>query len=342
MAVATPLILLVVAGLVLAFTAPSAPPLISAIQNSSNTMGRYAAEQPSPHFLKARDGTRLSYRIYPGKMGMGVVVAVHGSSGSTAAMHGVADTLSKRGITVYSIDLRGHGLSPGPGGKLGDVAYRGQYEDDLADVAAFVRKANPEERLLLLGHSTGGSVILRTASLARYAKNFDAYLALSPFIAPGGPMDRPNQGGWTSVSVPRIVVLSILNGFGISALDHMTVLAMAVPPNDDLRPRSYSHALLASANLPRDWKPSVAAIEAPTKILIGSEDELFIAKAYPSQIRSANPHIAVHVLPGITHMGIISDENALDRVTAATQRMLRQGEKGCIDALKLGDTRCFH
>jgi alpha-beta hydrolase superfamily lysophospholipase len=322
MAAVTPLILLVVAGIVLAFTAPSAPPLISAIQSSSSTMGRYAAEQPPPHFLKARDGTRLSYRIYPGKMGMGVVVAVHGSSGSTAAMHGVADTLSKRGITVYSIDLRGHGLSPGPGGKLGDVAYRGQYEDDLADVAAFVRRANPEEKLLLLGHSTGGSVILRTASLARYAKNFDAYLALSPFIAPGGPMDRPNQGGWTSVSVPRIVVLSILNGFGISALDHMTVLAMAVPPNDDMRPRSYSHALLASANLPRDWKPSVAAIKAPTQILIGTNDELFIAKAYPSQIGSANPRIAVRLIPGMTHMGIISKDDALELVASTASTAL--------------------
>ena len=322
MAAATPLILLVVAGLVLALTAPSAPPLIAAIQNSSHTMGRYAAEQPPPHFLKARDGTRLSYRIYPGKMGMGVVVAVHGSSGSTAAMHGVAEALSKRGVTVYSIDLRGHGLSPGPGGKLGDVAYRGQYEDDLADVAAFVRKANPEEKLLLLGHSTGGSVILRTASLARYAKNFDAYLALSPFIAPGGPMDRPNQGGWTSVSVPRIVVLSILNGFGISALDHMTVLAMAVPPNDDMRPRTYSHALLASANLPRDWEPSIAAIQAPTTILIGGADELFVAKAYPREIGRANTRIAVRLLADVTHMGVISNSTALEHVTKTVVMML--------------------
>jgi alpha-beta hydrolase superfamily lysophospholipase len=321
-AVATPLILLAIAGLILAFTAPSFPPPTTAIQKSSKTMGRYAAEQPPPHFLKARDGSRISYRLHRGLKGMGVIVAVHGSSGTSSAMQGVAEALSGRGITVYSIDLRGHGLSPGPDGKLGDVSYRGQYEDDLADVAEFVRKANPDEKLLLLGHSTGGSVILRTASLAGYAKNFDAYLALSPFIAPGGPMDRPNQGGWTSVSVPRIVVLSILNGFGISALDHMTVLAMAVPPNDDLRPRSYSHALLASANLPRDWKPSVAAIEAPTQILIGSDDELFIAKAYPSQIRSANPHIPVHVLPGITHMGIVSDKFALDRVAQATQQML--------------------
>lgn len=71
----------------------------------------------------------------------------------------------------------------------------------------------------------------------------------------------------------------------------------------------------------------MAAIEAPTQILIGSDDELFIAKAYPSQIRSANPHIPVHVLPGITHMGIISDEDALDHVAEATQRML-QAETG--------------
>lgn len=316
MALAVPLVLLTVAGLILAFTAPTTPPLIKAIQSSSKVIARYAAEQPAQRFFKARDGALLSYRLYEGVHGKGIVVAVHGSSGNTAAMHGVAQALSKRGVTVYSIDLRGHGMSPGPGGKLGDVSYRGQYEDDLADLAAYIRETNPDEKLMLLGHSTGGSVILRTASLSAYAKNYDAYLALSPFIAPGGPMDRPNQGGWTSVSVPRIVVLSILNGFGISALDHMTVLAMAVPPNDDLRPRHYSHALLASANLPRDWKPAVTAIRAPTQILIGTDDELFVAKAYPAQIRSANPNIPVHLITGVTHMGIITNDKAIETIAS--------------------------
>ena len=323
-AVAAPVIIAAVISGILIFTAPKAPPPIAAIQGAGDSMRAFAEAQPAAQYLTARDGNKLSYRLYPGKAGAGVVVTVHGSSGTTVAMQGVAKAISTDGPTVYSVDLRGHGLSKGPGGRLGDVEYRGQYEDDLADISKFISKAHPTENKLLVGHSTGGAVILRTASIPSYASNFDAYLALSPFIAPGSAMDRPNQGGWTSVSVPRIIVLSILNGFGISALDHITVLAMAVPNgNKDRRPGSYSHALLASANLPRDWEPAIAAIRKPTEVLIGEDDELFFAKAYPAELGRANPRINVRLLPKVGHMGMVYQPEALKAVSNKVREMLR-------------------
>jgi alpha-beta hydrolase superfamily lysophospholipase len=217
--------------------------------------------------VTARDGGQLAYRYYPGKPGGGAAIVVHGSSGWSQASHGIAKTFATRGITVYAIDLRGHGMSPGPNGRAGDIVYRGQYEDDLDDMAQLLKREHPGEKRLLVGHSTGGSVILRTAG-SKYAGNFNGYLALSPFIAAGTAMDRPSEGGWTNVSIPRIVVLSILNRWGISAFDHLNVLGMAVPETSDkTRPRFYTHALLASANLPRDWKPALAAIHQPTQVL---------------------------------------------------------------------------
>jgi non-heme chloroperoxidase len=325
-AIATPIILATIAGGILLFTGPKTPPPIAAIQGAGDVMSAFAEAQPAAQYLTARDGTRLSYRLYPGKVGAGVVVAVHGSSGTTVAMHGVGQAISAVGPTVYSIDLRGHGLSNGPDGRLGDIVYRGQYEDDLADIAKFVTSANPAEKKLLLGHSMGAAVILRTASIPSYADNFDAYLALAPFIAPGSVMDRPNQGGWTSVSVPRIVVLSILNGFGISALDHIKVLAMAVPNGaKDRRPDGYSHALLASANLPREWEPAIGAIQKPTEVLIGEDDELFYAKAYPAELGRANPRIKVKLLPHISHMGMVYQADALKALAEKARSMLQAG-----------------
>jgi pimeloyl-ACP methyl ester carboxylesterase len=160
--------------------------------------------------------------------------------------------------------------------------------------------------------------------MARYAKNYDCYLALSPFIAPGTAMDRPDEGGWTSVSVPRIVVLSILDNMGISAFDHMKVLAMAVPDSDrNMRPRTYSHALLASANLPRPWQPSVAAIKKPMRVLIGADDELFHAEAYPVELGKANPMIPVTLLKGVGHMGMVYQPEALAAEADAAVALLR-------------------
>lgn len=319
----TPVVMATIAGGVLVFTAPKSPPPIAAIESAGDPLAAFAVQQPPAQYLTARDGAKLSYRLYPGKPGGGVAVVVHGSSGTTVAMQGVSTTLSTRGATVYSIDLRGHGLTKGPDGRLGDVVYRGQYENDIADFAKLVAREHPGEKRLLIGHSMGGATILRTASLPAYAKNFDGYLALSPLIAPGSAMDRPNQGGWTSVSVPRIVVLSILNSFGISAFDHMTVLAMAVPETDNnLRPRTYSHALLASANLPRKWEPAIAAIKAPTRVLIGVDDELFRAEAYPAELGRVNPAIPVTLLPGIGHMGMVYEPKALEAVAANADAML--------------------
>jgi non-heme chloroperoxidase len=319
----TPVVMAAVAGGVLAFSAPQSPPPIVAIESANDPLAAFARQQPPARYMTARDGAKLSYRLYPGKPGGGVVVAVHGSSGTTVAMHGVASTLSARGATVYSIDLRGHGLSKGPNGRLGDIVYRGQYEDDFADFAELAAREHPGEKRLLVGHSMTGGTILRTAGMPAYAKNYDAYLALSPLIAPGSAMDRPNAGGWVSVSIPRIVVLSILNRFGISAFDHLTVLAMAVPETDNnMRPRAYTHALQSSANLPRPWQPTYAAIKAPTRVLIGANDELFHAEAYPAELGKVNPNIPVTLLPGVGHMGMVYQPEALEVVGKTAAEML--------------------
>ena len=322
--VVTPVIIAAVGGGVLVFTAPKTPKPIAAIESAGDPLTAFAMAQPPAMFMTARDGEKLSYRYYPGKPGAGVAVVVHGSSGTTVAMQGVATALASRGISVYSIDLRGHGLSKGPGGRLGDIVYRGQYEDDLEDFSHLAAREHPGERRLLLGHSMGGAVIMRTASIGKYAGNYDCYLALSPFIAPGTAMDRPDEGGWTSVSVPRIVVLTILDNVGISALDHMTVLAMAVPDSDrNMRPKTYSHALLASANLPRKWQPAVAAIHKPMRVLIGADDELFHAEAYPAELGKANPAIPVTVLKGVGHMGMVYQPEALAAEADAAAGLLK-------------------
>ena len=318
----TPLILIAIAGGILIFTAPKSPPVIAAVEKANDPFARFSRELPDYHYLTARDGGKLAYHTYAGKPGGGVAVLVHGSSGTSLAVHGLAKAYAARGITVYAPDLRGHGMSTGPNGRLGDVAYRGQYEDDFDDLVTLIKREHPGEKRLLVGHSMGGATILRTAS-SRYAGNFNGYLALSPFIAPNTPMDRPSQGGWTVVSVPRIVVLTILNRFGISALDHLNVMAMAVPENDNQRPRTYSHALLASANLQQDWQARLAAIRQPTRILIGANDELFTASAYPAEIGKVNPKIPVTILPDQGHMTMMFDEKALTVETETAVEMLK-------------------
>lgn len=309
----------VVLGGVLLFTAPKVPPLIASIDKADSVIGSFATDLPPYSFYTARDGQRLAYRYYAGQPGGGVAVVVHGSSGTAIAIHGVARALQAQGFSVYAVDLRGHGLS----GPLGDVAYRGQSADDLHDLIAIIEKEHPSEKRLLLGHSLGGSFVLRVAGEPN-AADFDAYLALSPFMGANTPMDRPQEGGWTNVSVPRIVILSILNRFGVSVLDHLNVIAFAVPENaPGHRPRFYSFALLQSLSLPRDWKGALVRIHKPVQVMIGAQDELFYADKYRHEIESTNRAIKVTIIADVGHMDMTYDRRALKSEVDTAKSMMR-------------------
>lgn len=313
-------VLLAAGGLagVLALSRPKPPPPIDAIQAADTRIGQTGGAVPAYRFFAARDGQRLAYRLYEGRPGGGVAVVVHGSSGSSIAVHAVGHALAGAGVTAYAIDLRGHGES----GPLGDAAYRGQPADDLADLVALIERSHPGEKRVLVGHSLGGAFVLRAAALP-VGRSFDGVLALSPYLAPDPTVNRPDTGGWTDVAVPRIIALSILNGMGISAFDGLAAIAYAVPADaPGKRASIYSWRLLASLSLPRDWKAALGRIDRPTEVLIGADDQLFVPEAYPREIGAANPRITTTLLPGIDHMAIVIVAEAMAPVTAAALRLL--------------------
>lgn len=304
-------------ALVLAMAGVKEPPQLESMSAADQRLGSGAPVPPYERF-PARDGAQLAYRFYPGEPGKGVAIAIHGSSGVSVAVHGVSSGFSSAGIATYAMDLRGHGES----GTLGDLAYRGQSEDDLADLVAFVAARHPQEKLLLFGHSLGGAFVLRVAA-SPLAPRFAGIIASAPILSSSGPTSRPDTGGWTQVSLPRIVVLTLLNRLGISALDGLSVIAYAVPPGaTGKRARIYSHRLLASLMLPRDWGPTVASIARPTVVMIGADDALFVAGAYPAAIGAVNDRIPVDVLAGIDHMGMVYTPAAVAATTARATQLL--------------------
>lgn len=303
----------------LGLSRPATPPPLPAMSQADEKLGRLAGATPPYAFFTARDGTRLAYRFYEGRPGGGVAIVVHGSTGLAIAVHAVGQALAAEGINTYAIDVRGHGES----GTLGDIGYRGQLEDDLVDLLGVVTQRFPAERRLLLGHSLGGGFILRVAG-EPIADRFDAYLALSPFISARSRTNRPDTGGWANAAVPRIVALSLLNRLGISAFDGLAAVAYAVPPDaQGKRARVYSHRLLANMSLPRDWQEALGRIDRPTAVLIGADDQLFVASAYAAEISAANPRIGVEVLAGVDHMGMVIEPAATEAIVRTSLRLLR-------------------
>jgi non-heme chloroperoxidase len=318
------ILVLVVVGAfagVIAFDAPTAPPVLAAGNSIPGIAQWNFAELPKPQSLKARDGAPLNYRVYPGRADRApehVVLLVHGSSGTNASMLKLAQALQAAGATVYSISLRGHG---GSGTVNGDISYHGQLDDDLADLVKGLGLDRPGVRRTLAGFSAGGGFVLRTAG-SRQAGLFNDYLAISPYIAQDSPTNKPNSGGWAGVAVPRIIALSLLDGLGLPWFQGLPAVHFATDAKaSDTRTPVYSFRLAASLQLGRDWRAVLARITAPTQIVVGANDELFNADGFQPMLQAINPRIGVTVVPNQTHLAMIGDPAAVAAVASAWRKL---------------------
>ena len=292
------LVVAAVLGGMIAFGTASPPPPVTTLQSADAVIGSERADLgPALHF-KARDGTSLAYRAYPASPDK-IAFLIHGSSGSSAAVHGLAKALQAAGITVYAPDMRGHGGS----GRKGDIDYIGQLEADLIDLIAAVGPVSPEAKRVLIGHSSGGGFVLRFAGGADGGR-FDGYLLLAPYVGYDAPTVRPNTGGWAAPFIPRIIALSILSRFGIHWFDGLPVVVFAILPQELTANRtpSYSFRLWANFAPHRDWRADIANIRRPAMVLVGVNDELFRADQFDPVFHAARTDIPVEVIPGINHM----------------------------------------
>jgi non-heme chloroperoxidase len=318
--IAAGLFLLVVIGAfaaVIAFNAPTAPPVLAAGNSIPGIAQWNFAELPKPQTLKARDGAPINYRLYPGRPDR-VVVLVHGSSGTDVSMLKLAQALQAAGATVYAISLRGHG---GSGTINGDVSYMGQLDDDLADLVKGLGLDKPGLHRTLIGFSSGGGFVLRIAG-GKQAGLFNDYLAISPYIGQDAPTNKPNSGGWAGVAVPRIIALSLLDGIGLPWFQDLPAVHFATDAKaSNSRTPVYSFRLAASLQLGRDWRGVLARISAPTEIVVGANDELFNADQFKPMLQPINPRIGVTIVPNETHLGMIADAPATSAIAAAWRKL---------------------
>jgi non-heme chloroperoxidase len=267
------------------------------------------------HFT-ARDGTKLAFRVYPAASdsNKGSVVLVHGSSATSSSMHVMAKGFAVAGYTAYALDIRGHGGS----GAKGHISYIGQLEDDLEDFCRATKLAQPST---LIGFSSGGGFVLRFAGSARQ-KLFANYLLLSPYISPDAPTSRPSSGGWVSVGVPRIIAISILDGFGVHVFDDLPVIRFAITEeNKGLLTPQYSFALAQNFQPERDYQASIRAMTQPARIVVGQNDQVFYADKFASVFRTAGKDVTVAILPGLDHISLTLDPVAIQAAVAAVESM---------------------
>lgn len=256
---------------------------------------------PELKSFKARDGTQLAYRHYPADSDK-IIFLLHGAGWHSRYFLPLAEFISSEGLAqVYTPDLRGHGLNPK---RRGDVEYIGQFEDDLADLIAIIRKDNPNSMLVIGGHSSGGGLAIRFAG-SQYGKKAKSYLLMSPFLKYNAPTTQPNSGGFAMPYTGRIIGLVMLNNVGIRWFNYLTVMKFNMPERarDGTETLSYSYRL-TMAYAPYDYEKDLSAISQPLLVVAGTKDETMIYCQYEHVI-SQYTTVQVKLLQGVTHMGLV-------------------------------------
>jgi alpha-beta hydrolase superfamily lysophospholipase len=108
--------------------------------------------------LRAADGVSLSGQAWMPPALRAVMTVVHGIAEHSGRYLGMAERADAAGLGVVSVDLRGHGRSPG------ERSYVERFDDYLMDVDALIAKAHElaaGRPVFLMGHSMGGAIALR-------------------------------------------------------------------------------------------------------------------------------------------------------------------------------------
>ena len=260
-----------------------------------------------------RDGYELQLRQYETDAGDApLLILVHGSS-----WHGLQYDATARDLSAYADvvvpDLRGHGTKPGV---RGDIAYIGQFEDDLADLVTALRK--PDQKVILGGHSSGGGLVARFAG-GEHGNIIDGAIMLAPFLKHDAPVQREDGGGWAHPLLRRIIGLSILNGFGVEALNHLTIMQFNMPkvvldgPLGHTATTAYSYRL-NTAYAPRpDYLKDVAALPR-FALIVGAQDEVFYADRYEPTLSEVTDRGSYLVVEGVNHLDIVSAPETVTRI----------------------------
>ena len=123
------------------------------------------------------------YRHYAAEDADACILIVPGYADHAGRYGHVGEYFSSCGIDVYTMDLIGHGNSPGKRGHINDFS---EYRDDVVSMVEFVRSACRAKHHYLMGHSLGGLVV--TSTVLEHQLPLSGVILSSPFVGLSMPV----------------------------------------------------------------------------------------------------------------------------------------------------------
>lgn len=218
--------------------------------------------------LVSSDGLTLAGRAWLPDSAVAVIAVVHGIAEHGGRYAWLAARANERGIGVVTVDLRGHGLSPG------ERSYVERFDDYLNDVDALWARAQElaaGRAVFLMGHSMGGAIALRWASRRR--QTMAGLILSSAALRIGGDVPRllVALAPWLSRWLPHLRGTRL--DPSLISNDSTQVAAYVNDPLVSLKapPARTGAELLAAMELNRI---SAAGMRMPVYLLHGDADRL--------------------------------------------------------------------
>ena len=228
---------------------------------------------PPDGFFTMDDGARLPYRAWLPTDGLPpaiVVLALHGFNDSRDAWEIPAPAFQAAGIAIFAPDQRGFGQAP----DRGHWAGTGRMAQDAVAMARMLRARYPGARLMLMGESMGGAVLMHAATLPE-PPPADGNVLLAPAVWGRAQMGvLLSSGLWVVASVaPWWRVTGREVPITIRASDNRAaLLALARDPLTIHRTR---FDVLRGLVDPMDAAQAAAPqMRSPALLLYGGQDEL--------------------------------------------------------------------
>ncbi len=216
-------------------------------------------------------GVRIHLRSWePSGPARALVAVCHGLNSHSGQYRWVAERLTKDGLAVVALDLRGRGLSDGERFYVEDVA---DYVADLRQAIAIGKERHPGLPVFLLGHSVGG-VVSCVFALDHQAE-IDGLICESfafQVPAPGFVLSAVKA---LSRVAPRLGVLALHMKDFTRDLDALAVLEADPLTKNETQPAATVAALVRADERLHD---NFDKITRPVLILHGSDDRATICR----------------------------------------------------------------
>lgn len=218
------------------------------------------------YYFTSFDGVKLAYRVIVPENINSVLIFIHGISVYGRYYLPFAQEISKYGVKVYLLDIRGHGNSEG---RRGDAPDRDSIIKDLEVFYDLVVKQSPNLPIYLGGHSMGAGLSMKFVFL----KNIKpAGLIL---IAGGLPVENPSREN----NILRIKSTTRFLFFTAYIFPHFRIIGWDLPKEikDPLLVNNYSY-MFFKAVFPSNIKEIWEKINIPIIAVVGDKDEFYSAE----------------------------------------------------------------